>query len=122
MYQRLLTKVALQRLWLQLDGVDGFLHAGRAAMWIDGVGWAPRWKTGGLAHRWQVGYTMVPAGPKGQYSATYGDGSASRRRARTRSRLSALQWAVSKAQGSRLLQAAACVPQLDLNDAEVRKA
>jgi len=48
---------------------------GRAAMWIDGVGWAPGVKIRiRRASSGKVGYAMVPAGPKGQYSATYGDG------------------------------------------------
>src|SRR5215475_7793617 len=48
---------------------------GRAAMWIDGVGWAPGVENPNSSRIvGKVGYTMVPAGPKGQYSATYGDG------------------------------------------------
>ena len=76
MYQRLLTKVAP-------PGVAGFnwmesmaaFTQGRAAMWIDGVGWAPPVEDPSQSRVvGKVGYTMVPAGPKGQYSATYGDG------------------------------------------------
>src|SRR5256714_12420870 len=48
---------------------------GRAAMWIDGVGWAPGVENPNSSRVvGKVGYAMVPAGPKGQYSATYGDG------------------------------------------------
>src|SRR5579871_5497240 len=48
---------------------------GRAAMWIDGIGWAPGVENPNSSRIvGKVGYTMVPAGPKGQYSSTYGDG------------------------------------------------
>ena len=48
---------------------------GRSAMWIDGVGWAPPLEDPDASRVvGKVGYTVVPAGPKGQYSATYGDG------------------------------------------------
>ena len=48
---------------------------GRAAMWVDGVGWAPGVENPNSSRVvGKVGYAMVPAGPKGQYSATYGDG------------------------------------------------
>ena len=72
----LLTKVAP-------PGVAGFnwmesmaaFTQGRAAMWIDGVGWAPPLEDPNASRVvGKVGYAMVPAGPKGQYSATYGDG------------------------------------------------
>ena len=73
LYQRLLTKVAP-------PGVAGFnwmeslaaFTQGRAAMWIDGVGWAPPLEDPNASRVvGKVGYAMVPAGPKGQYSATY---------------------------------------------------
>jgi multiple sugar transport system substrate-binding protein len=42
---------------------------------IDGVGWAPGVENPNSSRVvGKVGYAMVPAGPKGQYSATYGDG------------------------------------------------
>ena len=48
---------------------------GRAAMWVDGVGWAPGVENPNSSRVvGKVGYAMVPAGPKGSYSATYGDG------------------------------------------------
>src|SRR4029078_7760769 len=76
MYQTLLTKVAP-------PGVVGFnwmesvapSPQGRPAMWIDGVAWAPPLEDPAASRVvGKVGYTLVPAGPKGQYSATYGDG------------------------------------------------
>jgi len=98
---------------------------GRAAMWIDGVGWAPGAENPNSSRIvGKVGYTMVPAGPKGQYSATYGDGLGIAQASKNKEAAYLLcQWAVSKTQGSRLLQAGGGVPFRNsiLNDAEVRK-
>ncbi len=48
---------------------------GRAAMWIDGVGFAPpvedRTRSRVVG---KVGYGVFPAGPKGRFSAMFGDG------------------------------------------------
>jgi multiple sugar transport system substrate-binding protein len=125
-YARLLTKVAP-------PGVAGFnwmesmaaFNQGRAAMWIDGVGWAPPVEDPNQSRvAGKVGYTMVPAGPKGQYSATYGDGigipAAS---AKKEAAYLYCQWAVSKLMGARLLQIGGGVPFRNsiLNDADVRK-
>jgi multiple sugar transport system substrate-binding protein len=98
---------------------------GRAAMWIDGVGWAPGVENPNSSRVvGKVGYTMVPAGPKGQYSATYGDGIGIAA-ASTKKEAAYLlcQWAVSKAQGARLVQAGGGVPFRNsvLNDPEVQK-
>jgi multiple sugar transport system substrate-binding protein len=126
MYQRLLTKTAP-------PGVAGFnwmesmasLTQGRAAMWIDGVGWAPPIEDPNASRVvGKIGYTVVPAGPKGQYSAAYGDGIGI---ARTSTKKEAAylycQWAVSKAMGARLLQSGGGVPFRNsvLNDENVRK-
>jgi len=125
MYQRLLTKTAP-------PGVAGFnwmesmasLTQGRAAMWIDGVGWAPPVEDPNSSRVvGKIGYTVVPAGPKGQYSATYGDGIGI---ANTSTKKEAAylycQWAVSKTMGARLLQAGGGVPFRNsvLNDTTVR--
>src|SRR5438874_6362079 len=67
---------------------------------------------------------MVPAGLKGQYSATYGDGLGIAQASKNKEAAYLLcQWAVSKAQGARLLQSGGGVPFRNsiLNDAEVRK-
>jgi multiple sugar transport system substrate-binding protein len=126
MYQRLLTKVAP-------PGVAGFnwmesmasFTQGRSAMWIDGVGWAPPLEDPAASRIvGKVGYTMVPAGPKGQYSATYGDGLGIAQASKNKEAAYLLcQWAVSKAQGARLLQSGGGVPFRNsiLNDVEVRK-
>jgi multiple sugar transport system substrate-binding protein len=114
-------------------GVAGFnwmeslaaFSQGRAAMWVDGVGWAPGAENPNSSRvAGKVGYAMVPAGPKGQYSATYGDGigiaSASTKK---EAAYLLCQWAVSKAQGARLVQAGGGVPFRNsiLNDADVQK-
>ena len=125
MYQRLM-KVAP-------PGVAGFnwmesmaaFTQGRAAMWIDGVGWAPAVEDPAASRIvGKVGYTMVPAGPKGRYSATYGDGIGITQASKNKEAAFLLcQWAVSKQQGARLLQAGGGVPFRNsiLNDPEVRK-
>jgi multiple sugar transport system substrate-binding protein len=97
---------------------------GRAAMWVDGVGWAPGVENPNSSRIvGKVGYAMVPAGPKGQYSATYGDGIGITA-ASTKKEAAYLycQWAVSKQMGARLLQAGGGVPFRNsvLNDAETR--
>ena len=98
---------------------------GRAAMWIDGVGWAPPVEDPAASRVvGKVGYTQVPAGPKGRYSATYGDGIGVAQASKNKEAAFLLcQWAVSKQQGARLLQAGGGVPFRNsvLNDPEVRK-
>ena len=94
-------------------------------MWIDGVGWAPPLEDPAASRIvGKVGYTVVPAGPKGQYSATYGDGLGIAQASKNKEAAYLLcQWAVSKTQGARLLQAGGGVPFRNsiLNDPEVRK-
>jgi multiple sugar transport system substrate-binding protein len=98
---------------------------GRAAMWIDGVGWAPGVENPNSSRiAGKVGYAMVPAGPKGQYSATYGDGIGIAAASKNKEAAYLLcQWVVSKKQGARLLQAGGGVPFRNsiLNDEETRK-
>jgi multiple sugar transport system substrate-binding protein len=126
LYQRLLTKVAP-------PGVAGFnwmesmaaFTQGRAAMWIDGVGWAPPLEDPNASRVvGKVGYTLVPAGPKGQYSATYGDGiGIAQASPNKEAAWLYCQWAVSKLMGARLLQSGGGVPFRNsvLNDETVRK-
>src|SRR5258707_12139788 len=46
---------------------------GRAAMWIDGIGWAPGAENPNSSRVvGKGGYAMVPAGPEGQVLATHG--------------------------------------------------
>ena len=97
---------------------------GRAAMWIDGVGWAPGVENPNSSRIvGKVGYTMVPAGPNGQYSATYGDGIGIAATSKNKEAAYLYcQWAVSKQMGARLLQAGGGVPFRNsiLNDEETR--
>jgi multiple sugar transport system substrate-binding protein len=125
LYQRLLTKPAP-------PGVAGFnwmeamaaFTQGRAAMWIDGVGWAPPVEDPNASRVvGKIGYTLVPKGPKGQYSATYGDGIGVTQASKNKeAAFLYCQWAVSKAMGARLLQAGGGVPFRNsiLNDEGVR--
>jgi multiple sugar transport system substrate-binding protein len=126
LYQRLLTKVAP-------PGVAGFnwmesmaaFTQGRAAMWIDGVGWAPPLEDPAASRIvGKVGYTIVPAGPRGKYSATYGDGIGVAQACPNKEAAYLLcQWLVSKTQGARLLQAGGGVPFRNsvLDDSDTRK-
>jgi multiple sugar transport system substrate-binding protein len=126
MYDRLMIKSAP-------PGSAGFnwmesmasLTQGRAAMWIDGVGWAPPIEDPNASRVvGKIGYALVPAGPKGQYSAAYGDG-VGIPQASTKKEAAYLycQWAVSKTMGARLLQSGGGVPFRNsiLNDETVRK-
>ena len=114
-------------------GVAGFnwmesmasLTQGRAAMWIDADGWAPPIEDPNASRVvGKIGYAVVPAGPKGQYSSTYGDGIGICQ-ASTKKEAAYLycQWAVSKTMGARLLQSGGGVPFRNsiLNDETVRK-
>src|SRR4051812_41161318 len=126
LYQRLLTKCAP-------PGVAGFnwmesmasFTQGRSAMWIDADGWAPPIEDPAASRVvGKTGYTIVPAGPKGQFSSTYGDGIGIAAASKNKEAAYLLcQWAVSKTQGARLLQAGGGVPFRNsiLNDAEVQK-
>jgi multiple sugar transport system substrate-binding protein len=125
LYQRLLTKPAP-------PGVAGFnwmesmasYTQGRSAMWIDGVGWAPPLEDPNASRVvGKVGYTLVPKGPKGQYSATYGDGIGVAQASKNKEAAYLYcQWAVSKTMGARLLQIGGGVPFRNsiLNDEGVR--
>jgi len=125
LYQRLMKSAP--------PGVAGFnwmesmasLTQGRAAMWIDASGWAPPIEDPNASRVvGKIGYAAVPAGPKGQYSSTYGDGIGIAQ-ASTKKEAAYLycQWAVSKMMGARLLQAGGGVPFRNsiLNDETVRK-
>lgn len=125
-FQRLMTKTAPA-------GVVGFnwmesmaaFTQGRAAMWLDGVGWAPPLEDPNASRVvGKVGYAVVPKGPKGGYSATYGDGIGIAQTSKNKeAAFLYCQWAVSKVQGARLLQAGGGVPFRTsiLNDEDVRK-
>ncbi|CAH1668684.1 MULTISPECIES: sugar ABC transporter substrate-binding protein [unclassified Chelatococcus] len=125
LYQRLLTKAAP-------PGVAGFNWSecqsaflqGKVGMWLDGVGFAPPLEDPTKSRIvGKVGYGVMPAGPKLQASATFGDGIGVTA-ASTKKEAAYLycQWAVSKLMGARLLQAGGGVPFRNsiLDDKEVR--
>src|SRR5258708_8523711 len=91
---------------------------------MEGVGWGLRVEgREGSGIGGKVGCTIVPAGTKGQYSATYGDGLGVPAASKNKEAAYLLcQWAVSKAQGARLLQAGGGGPFRSwiLNDEGVR--
>jgi len=85
---------------------------GRAAMWIDGVGFAPpvedRQRSRVVG---KVGYGVFPAGPKSRHSAMFGDGigipAASQKK---EAAYMYCLWATSKQMCNRLMQAGGGVP------------
>ena len=93
-------------------------------MWIDADGWAPPLEDPAASRVvGKVGYTLVPAGPKGQFSSTYGDGIGIAAASKNKEAAYLLcQWVVSKKQGARLVQAGGGVPFRNsvLNDPEVQ--
>src|SRR5258708_33860333 len=96
-----------------------------AARWVAGGGGAPPIEDPNASRVvGKIGYALVPAGPKGQYSAAYGDGIGIPQ-ASTKKEAAYLycQWAVSKTMGARLLQSGGGVPFRNsvLNDDTVRK-
>lgn len=126
LYQRLMTKAAP-------PGVSGFNWAeaqsaflqGKIGMWLDGVGFAPPIENPEKSRVvGQVGYGIMPKGPKAQAAATTGDGlgvvAASQKK---EAAYLFCQWAISHDMGARLLQAGAGVPfrQSVLEDQKVRE-
>ncbi|EPE94745.1 ABC transporter substrate-binding protein [Rhizobium grahamii] len=126
LYQRLMTKAAP-------PGVSGFNWAeaqsaflqGKIGMWLDGVGFAPPIENPEKSRVvGQVGYGVMPKGPKAQAAATTGDGlgvvAASQKK---EAAYLFCQWAISHDMGARLLQAGAGVPfrQSVLEDQTVRE-
>lgn len=98
---------------------------GRAAMWLDGIGFAPPLEDPQRSRIvGQVGYGVTPPGPKAHHSAMFGDGigiaEASRKKGAA---FLYLQWATGKANMLRLLQAGGGVPprKSALANEEVRR-
>ena len=112
-YQRLLTKSAPPGIagfnWMECQSL--FLQ-GKAAMWLDGVGWAPAGEDPARSRVvGKIGYATVPRGPVAQASATYGDGiGIAAASPNKEAAFLYCQWAVSKTQGARLLQGGGGVP------------
>ena len=126
LYQRLMTKAAP-------TGVAGFNWSesqsaflqGRVGMWLDGVGFAPPLEDPEKSRIvGKVGYGVIPAGPKTAASGTFGDGIGVTAQSKNKEAAYLYcQWAVSKLQGTRLIQAGGGVPFRNsvLNDPEVQK-
>ena len=116
---------ASRRRRLQLDGVDGLLHAGARRPCGSTASAGRRRSRIPNASRvvGKVGYAMVPKGPKGQYSATYGDGIGIAQASKNKEAayLSA-NGRCRRRMGARLLQAGGGVPFRNsiLNDEGVR--
>ena len=113
MYQTLLAKSGPQ-------GVAGFnwneaqslFLQGKAAMWLDGIGFAQPLEDPTKSRVvGKVGYGVMPAGPKQQVSALFGDGEGISTYSKKKGpSWFYLQWAANKQNQTRILQAAAGAP------------
>jgi multiple sugar transport system substrate-binding protein len=113
MYQTLLAKYGPA-------GVAGFnwnesqslFLQGKAAMWLDGIGFAQPLEDPTKSRVvGKVGYGVMPAGPKKQVSALFGDGEGITSHSRRKGPAwFYLQWATNKTNQTRMLQAAAGAP------------
>jgi len=126
MYQRLMTKAAPA-------GVSGFNWAesqsaflqGKVGMWLDGAGFAPPIENPTKSRVvGQVGYGIMPKGPKAQAASTTGDGIGVTAASKNKEAAYLFcQWVISHDMGARLLQAGSGVPfrRSILEDEAVRK-
>ena len=113
MYQTLLAKYGPQ-------GVAGFnwnesqslFLQGKTAMWLDGIGFAQPLEDPTKSRIvGKVGYGVMPAGPKAQVSALFGDGEGISTFSKKKGpSWFYLQWASNKTNQTRMLQAAAGAP------------
>jgi len=113
MYQTLLAKSGP-------PGVAGFnwnesqtlFLQGKAAMWLDGIGFAQPLEDPTKSRIvGKVGYGVMPAGPKAQVSALFGDGEGISSFSKKKGPAwYYLQWASNKTNQTRMLQAAAGAP------------
>jgi multiple sugar transport system substrate-binding protein len=113
MYQTLLAKSGP-------PGVAGFnwneaqtlFLQGKAAMWLDGIGFAQPLEDPTKSRVvGKVGYGVMPAGPKQQVSALFGDGEGISSYSKKKGPAwYYLQWASNKGNQTRMLQAAAGAP------------
>ncbi len=113
MYQTLLAKYGPQGVagynWNESQSL--FLQ-GKAAMWLDGIGFAQPLEDPTKSRIvGKVGYGVMPAGPKQQVSALFGDGEGISTFSKKKGPAwFYLQWASNKANQTRMLQAAAGAP------------
>ena len=113
MYQTLLAKYGP-------PGVAGFnwneaqslFLQGKAAMWLDGIGFAQPLEDPTKSRVvGKVGYSVMPAGPKKQVSALFGDGEGISTYSKHKGAAwYYVQWASNKVNQTRMLQAAAGAP------------
>jgi multiple sugar transport system substrate-binding protein len=113
MYQTLLAKYGPQ-------GVAGFnwneaqslFLQGKAAMWLDGIGFAQPLEDPTKSRIvGKVGYGVMPAGPKKQVSALFGDGEGISTHSKKKGPAwYYLQWASNKTNQTRMLQTATGAP------------
>lgn len=85
---------------------------GRAAMWLDGLGFAPPLEDATKSRVvGKVGYGVTPAGPRARHSAIFGDGiGISATSKKKQASWMYLQWATSKANQARVLQTGSGAP------------
>ena len=85
---------------------------GKAAMWIDGSGFAPPLEDASKSKVvGKIGYGLMPPGPKAQVSAMFGDGiGISRHSTKKGPSFLYLQWATNKAMQARMLQTGSGAP------------
>jgi multiple sugar transport system substrate-binding protein len=85
---------------------------GRAAMWLDGIGFAPPLEDPAKSKIvGKVGYGVMPAGPKAQHSAMFGDGiGVSFSTKKKEAAYFYCQWATNKVNQARLLATGSGAP------------
>ncbi len=85
---------------------------GKAAMWIDGSGFAPPLEDASKSKVvGKTGYGVMPPGPKAQVSAMFGDGMGiSRYSTKKGAAFLYLQWSTNKAMQARMLQSGSGAP------------
>jgi multiple sugar transport system substrate-binding protein len=97
---------------VQLERSAEPVPAGQGAMWLDGIGFAQPLEDPTKSRIvGKVGYGVMPAGPKQQVSALFGDGEGISTYSKKKGpSWFYLQWASNKANQTRVLQAAAGAP------------
>jgi multiple sugar transport system substrate-binding protein len=113
MYQTLLAKYGPQGVaGYNWNEAQSLFVLGKAAMWLDGIGFAgPLEDPTKSRIVGKVGYGVMPAGPKAQVSALFGDGEGISTFSKKKGpSWFYLQWASNKANQTRMLQAAAGAP------------
>ncbi|SNB70036.1 carbohydrate ABC transporter substrate-binding protein, CUT1 family [Arboricoccus pini] len=113
MYQHLLTKTAPPgTIGFNWNECQAAFLQGKAAMWLDGVGFAPPLEDPTKSRVvGKVGYAVMPKGPQAHASATFGDGLGIADASQNKeAAFLFLQWALSKPLQAQLLQTGSGVP------------